>query len=88
MLERSSILSINIGVIGCLALWDVRLDIVSMTTIVMAIGLSVDFVAHVTYHFMITRGGPARLNNTMRHCGMPIVQVRGPLSPNSSRNTR
>ncbi len=68
-----SILSINVGVIGGLALWNVRLDIVSMITIVMAIGFSVDFVAHITYHFLVSRGKD-RLHRALKYVGTPILQ--------------
>lgn len=39
----ASILSTNLGVLGYMALWGVRLDIVSMITILMSIGYSCHF---------------------------------------------
>lgn len=47
-----SIISIEIGVVGYMTLWDVYLDSISMINLIMCIGFSVDFSAHISYHFM------------------------------------
>ncbi|RCN25759.1 hypothetical protein ANCCAN_28526 [Ancylostoma caninum] len=41
----------RVGVFGCLVYLDIDLDPISMTTLLMAIGFSVDFVAHITWHY-------------------------------------
>ena len=50
-----SIVSIEIGVVGFMALWGVNLDSISMINLIMCIGFSVDFSAHISYHFMSRR---------------------------------
>ena len=50
-----SIVSIEIGVVGFMTLWGVNLDSISMINLIMCIGFSVDFSAHISYHFMSRR---------------------------------
>ncbi|KHN78440.1 Patched domain-containing protein 3 [Toxocara canis] len=50
-----SVVSITTGVIGCLHLWGADLDTVVMVNIVMVIGLTVDFSAHISYRCFMNR---------------------------------
>lgn len=47
-----SIVSIELGVLGFMTLWGINLDSLSMINLIMCIGFSVDFSAHISYHFM------------------------------------
>uniref|UniRef100_A0A0N5AM40 SSD domain-containing protein n=1 Tax=Syphacia muris TaxID=451379 RepID=A0A0N5AM40_9BILA len=49
-----AIASIDLGVIGIMTLWDVNLDAISMITIIMSIGFSVDYSAHITYGYVVS----------------------------------
>ncbi|XP_070560860.1 patched domain-containing protein 3-like [Ptychodera flava] len=71
-----SIASIVIGVIGYMALWDVGLDFISMIIIVVCIGFSVDYSAHVTYAFVISPRDSRneRAIEGLHLLGLPILQ--------------
>ncbi|VDN05521.1 unnamed protein product [Thelazia callipaeda] len=47
-----AIITMDIGVIGYLSLWSVKLDPISMVTMIMAIGFSIEYCAHITYGFV------------------------------------
>ncbi|VDK49390.1 unnamed protein product [Anisakis simplex] len=71
-----TILSINLGIIGFMTFWNVRLDFVSMLTIVMSIGFCVDFASHFAYNF--AKGSNPDASQRMRYAlyvvGTPILQ--------------
>ena len=47
-----SIVSIEVGVVGFMTLWDINLDGVALINLIMCIGFSVDFSAHICYHYI------------------------------------
>uniref|UniRef100_A0A7I4YSX6 SSD domain-containing protein n=1 Tax=Haemonchus contortus TaxID=6289 RepID=A0A7I4YSX6_HAECO len=75
-----SIISICIGVFGLLSFWSIDLDPISMATTIMSIGFSVDFPAHITFHYF--REGmedpdstPARrVAKSLSAIGFPLLQ--------------
>ncbi|KAJ8679532.1 hypothetical protein QAD02_015319 [Eretmocerus hayati] len=70
------IVSIECGVAGYMALWDVSLDSISMINLIMCIGFSVDFTAHICYAYMNSK--KTKPEERVREClytlGLPIVQ--------------
>uniref|UniRef100_A0A915DZY2 SSD domain-containing protein n=1 Tax=Ditylenchus dipsaci TaxID=166011 RepID=A0A915DZY2_9BILA len=70
----ASVLSINLGVFGLLFYWDIDLDPISMTTTLMAIGLSVDFVAHISFHYY--KGDIEDRKERLRHA---LVSIAWPM---------
>lgn len=71
-----SIISIELGVVGFMTLWDICLDSVSMVNLIFCIGFSVDFSAHISYHFMSRKdmSMEERVRDSMFALGLPITQ--------------
>ncbi|XP_059404418.1 patched domain-containing protein 3-like isoform X1 [Carassius carassius] len=71
-----SIASVIVGVAGFMALWDVSLDSVSMINLVICIGFSVDFSAHISYAFVSSEKPSAneKATDAISKLGYPIVQ--------------
>ncbi len=74
-----SIVSIEVGVIGFMSLWGVRLDGVALINLIMCIGFSVDFSAHICYHYMTEddKGSKDRIRGSLYALGVPILQGAG-----------
>lgn len=71
-----SIISIELGVTGYMSLWDVNLDSISMINLIMCIGFSVDFTAHICYTYMSSKSKHPddRVKEALYALGLPIVQ--------------
>ncbi|CAG0920761.1 unnamed protein product [Notodromas monacha] len=71
-----SIISIEVGILGYMTFWEVSLDTISMICLIMCIGFSVDFSAHISYSFMSSDGATAeqKIADALEKVGLPIVQ--------------
>lgn len=71
-----SIISIEIGVVGYMTHWGVNLDSISMINLIMCIGFSVDFSAHISYAYIsCEETTPAdRVRSSLYSLGLPIFQ--------------
>jgi len=71
-----SVISIETGVVGYMALWGVSLDSISMINLIMCIGFSVDFTAHICYAYMSSKAKEPeeRVRECLYALGLPIIQ--------------
>lgn len=79
ILVTLSVASILLGVIGFMALWGVALESISMVNLVLCIGFSVDFSAHVAYAFVMDSeeknlSAYDKLSRSVYLLGFPILQ--------------
>ncbi|PRD35698.1 UNVERIFIED_CONTAM: Ptchd3 [Trichonephila clavipes] len=71
-----SIFSIEIGVVGYMSWWNVNLDAISMINLILCIGFSVDYSAHITYAYISSeqKDPDIRMKNALHSLGLPIAQ--------------
>ncbi|XP_067909470.1 patched domain-containing protein 3-like [Heterodontus francisci] len=71
-----AIASVLVGVTGFMAFWDVNLDSISMINLVICIGFSVDFTAHISYAFVSSaqENPNERSIDAVYALGYPILQ--------------
>lgn len=71
-----SIGSVITGVTGFMALWGVNLDSISMIILVVCIGFTVDFSAHISYTFVSSTKSTAdeREVDALFSLGYPVLQ--------------
>lgn len=71
-----SVISIEIGVAGYMALWKVNLDSISMINLIMCIGFSVDYTAHICYAYMSSKAKhpDEKVKECLYALGLPILQ--------------
>ncbi|XP_028660185.1 patched domain-containing protein 3 [Erpetoichthys calabaricus] len=71
-----AIASVIVGVSGFMAFWDVNLDSISMINLVICIGFSVDFSAHISYAYVSNKKPKVndKAIDALYILGYPIVQ--------------
>ncbi|XP_009985415.1 PREDICTED: patched domain-containing protein 3, partial [Tauraco erythrolophus] len=71
-----AIASVIVGVAGFMAFWNVNLDSISMINLVICIGFSVDFSAHISYAFVTSGEASAnkRAVEALSLLGYPVLQ--------------
>jgi len=71
-----SILSIGLGVVGYMTLWGVNLDPISLINLIMCVGFSVDFSAHIVYSYVAAKVDTPeeRIRECLYAVGLPILQ--------------
>ncbi|XP_034985734.2 patched domain-containing protein 3-like [Zootoca vivipara] len=72
-----TIASVFVGVTGFMALWNVNLDSISMINLVICIGFSVDFSAHISYAFVSSEKPKVndKAVDALYRLGFPILQA-------------
>lgn len=69
-----SVLMTIIGVLGCMEMWGLAIDNVSVIQLVIAVGLSVDYSAHIAHSFMTKSGTrPERVVATLGDVGSAVM---------------
>ncbi|UYV62226.1 daf-6 [Cordylochernes scorpioides] len=71
-----SVVSLMTGVMGFMSLWDIRLDTVISISLVLNLGLSVDYAAHVSYAYVTCKENDPkkRLIHSLQCTAIPILQ--------------
>ncbi|XP_023242223.1 patched domain-containing protein 3-like [Centruroides sculpturatus] len=72
-----AVISIEMGVVGFMSFWGVHLDTVSMINLIMCIGFSVDFVAHISHAYISCPDNEIpnnKLRTALYSVGLPILQ--------------
>ncbi|KAL5012817.1 hypothetical protein ScPMuIL_011368 [Solemya velum] len=74
VLVTVAVASMMTGLIGFMYFWDLTLSSITMIHIIMSIGFSVDYSAHICHAFMISHGKTRdeKMRSAMKHAGGPV----------------
>lgn len=70
-----SMISIMIGLVGCMHLWGLALSSITMVELIMSIGFCIDFSVHVTHAFIACVGPGSKRERAYKAClrtGLPV----------------
>ncbi|XP_067119335.1 patched domain-containing protein 3-like [Centruroides vittatus] len=70
------IISIEVGSIGLMSFWGVKLDGLCMLNLMLCIGYSIDYAAHMTHFYVYSKEETikGRLKDSIYSAGLPILQ--------------
>ncbi|UYV62059.1 daf-6 [Cordylochernes scorpioides] len=70
------VLSIEAGVLGFMTFWDIELDVIVMVCLIMCIGLSVDYVSHISCAYVSCTADDSKekIKHALQYTGFPIIQ--------------
>ncbi|XP_023213387.1 patched domain-containing protein 3-like [Centruroides sculpturatus] len=71
-----SVVSLIVETLGYMSLWDVNLDIISLMSLILCVGFSVNYPAHISYAYVMSqRKTPnEKLKDSLYRIGFPILQ--------------
>ncbi|XP_023210559.1 patched domain-containing protein 3-like [Centruroides sculpturatus] len=71
-----SVVSAMVETLGYISLWGVNLDIISMMSLILCVGFSVNYPAHISYAYVMSQCKTAneRLKDSLYRIGFPILQ--------------
>ena len=68
------VILVDIDILGLMNLWDLTIDSVAIINLVLAIGLAVDYSAHVAHAFMQTPGTrQERVDKALEEMGTAVI---------------
>mmetsp|Transcript_20227 Transcript_20227/g.42150 ORF Transcript_20227/g.42150 Transcript_20227/m.42150 type:complete len:586 (+) Transcript_20227:673-2430(+) len=82
LLVCSVVVLINLNIVGLMALWDVRLNVASLVILILSVGFSVDYSAHIAegYQVAAAKGLPAEAAVKVSVTEMGVSVMNGGVS--------
>lgn len=72
-----TIVTIDLGIVGFMSYWDLSLNTVTMVNLIMSVGFSVDFCAHIAHHFAASKitNLKDKTTETWASMAFPVLQA-------------